>query len=140
MQASTEPWAGREYVADGDAIRDYMEHAAHKHGISSHIRFGTTVTSADWDSSTDMWNVHTKDGATGTSASYRGRFVFFGSGYYNYDDPYSPDFPGIETFAGTVVHAQHWCYIVFRLGLVSFHIVSLLVFFCFARFRFCFAS
>ncbi len=103
-----EPWTGREYVADGDAIRDYMEQAARKHGLFSHIRFGTTVVSADWDSSTDMWTVHTKDGATGTSASYRGRFVFFGSGYYNYDDPYSPDFPGIENFAGTVVHAQQW--------------------------------
>jgi len=103
-----EPWTGREYVADGDAIRDYMEHAARKHGIDSHIRFGTTVVSADWDSGTDMWTVQTKDGATGTSASYRARFVFFGSGYYNYDEPYSPDFPGIEGFTGTVVHAQHW--------------------------------
>ena len=103
-----EPWRGKEYVADGDAIRDYMEQAARKHGIFDKIRFGTTVVSADWDSSTDMWTVHTQDEQTGTTASYRGRFVFFGSGYYSYDEPHSPDFPGIETFTGTVVHAQHW--------------------------------
>jgi cation diffusion facilitator CzcD-associated flavoprotein CzcO len=102
-----EPWTGKEYVADGDAIRNYMEDAARKHGIFGHIRFNTTVASADWDSATDTWTVHTAD-ETGATATYRGRFVFFGSGYYNYDEPYSPDFPGLDSFQGTVVHAQHW--------------------------------
>ncbi|MCW1957727.1 MAG: NAD(P)/FAD-dependent oxidoreductase [Mycobacterium sp.] len=103
-----EPWTGREYVADGDVIRDYMENAARKHGIFGNIRFHTTVVSADWDSGTDTWTVQTTDDTTGTSATYRGRFVFFGSGYYNYDEPYDPDFPGIDDYRGTVVHAQHW--------------------------------
>ena len=103
-----EPWTGKEYVADGDVIRDYMEDAARKHGIFGRIRFNTTVDSADWDSATDTWTVRTTDGATGTAATYRGRFVFFGSGYYNYDEPYSPDFAGLDTYQGTVVHAQHW--------------------------------
>ena len=101
-----EPWTGQEYVADGDVIRDYMEDAARKHGIFGHIRFHTTVVSADWDSATDTWTVHAQE--NGTPTTYRGRFVFFGSGYYDYDHPHNPDFPGIENFAGRVVHAQHW--------------------------------
>ncbi|MEZ5132248.1 MAG: NAD(P)/FAD-dependent oxidoreductase [Mycobacterium sp.] len=101
-----EPWTGQEYVADGDVIRDYMEDAARKHGIFGHIRFHTTVVSADWDSATDTWTVHAQE--NGTPTTYRGRFVFFGSGYYDYDHPHSPDFPGIENFGGRVVHAQHW--------------------------------
>lgn len=101
-----EPWAGREYVADGDVIRDYMEDAARKHGIFPHIRFHTTVVSADWDSATDTWTVHVTE--NGSPKAYRGRFVFFGSGYYNYDEPYDPGFPGIDSFRGTVVHPQHW--------------------------------
>ena len=101
-----EPWAGKEYVADGAVIRDYMEDTARRHGIDSHIRFGTTVVSADWDSATDTWTVQTDE--DGTPRTYRGRFVFFGSGYYDYDEPYSPEFPGIETFGGTVVHPQNW--------------------------------
>ena len=100
------PWAGKEYVADGDQIRDYMEEAARKHGIFGHIRFHTTVTAADWDSTTDTWTVHVAE--NGTQKTYRSRFVFFGSGYYNYDDPYTPEFPGIENFTGTVVHPQFW--------------------------------
>ncbi|HCA51884.1 MAG TPA: FAD-dependent oxidoreductase, partial [Mycobacterium sp.] len=101
-----EPWRGKEYVADGDQIRDYMEDTARKHGIYPHIHFGTEVHSADWDSATDTWTTHvTEDGRPKT---YRSRFVFFGSGYYNYDKPYSPDFPGSADFAGTLVHPQFW--------------------------------
>ena len=101
-----EPWAGKEYVADGNAIRDYMDDTAHKHGIFEHIRFHTTVVSADWDSATDTWTVHATE--NGEPRTFRGRFVFFGSGYYNYDQPYDPDFPGLDTYRGSVVHAQHW--------------------------------
>ena len=101
-----EPWRGKEYVADGNQIRDYMEDTARKHGIYPHIRFNTHVRSADWDSATDTWTVHVTE--NGADKRYRSRFVFFGSGYYNYDEPYNPDFPGIETFSGRVVHAQQW--------------------------------
>ena len=101
-----EPWRGKEYVADGDQIRDYMEDTARKHGIYPHIHFRTQVTSADWDSTTDTWTVHAEE--NGQPRRYQSRFVFFGSGYYNYDEPYSPDFPGLQDYQGTVIHAQHW--------------------------------
>jgi cation diffusion facilitator CzcD-associated flavoprotein CzcO len=101
-----EPWKGKEYVADGDQIRDYMEDTARRHGIYPHIHFNTHVRSADWDSSTDTWTVHVVE--DGTATRYTSRFVFFGSGYYNYDEPYSPDFPGLENFKGRVIHAQQW--------------------------------
>ncbi|OMC14932.1 NAD(P)/FAD-dependent oxidoreductase [Mycobacterium sp. SP-6446] len=101
-----EPWTRREGVADGTHIREYLIATARKHGIDRHIRFGSYVRSADWDSSTDTWTVTVEqDGGT---RHYRSRFLFFGSGYYNYDEGYTPDFPGIEKFRGTVVHPQHW--------------------------------
>ena len=97
-----EPWTRPENVADGPDIREYLTETARKHGIDEHIRFNTHVLSADWDSTTDTWTVQTEqDGAPKT---YRGRFLFFGTGYYNYDEPYRPEFPGIEEFAGEVVH------------------------------------
>uniref|UniRef100_UPI003B3AD4D3 flavin-containing monooxygenase n=1 Tax=Mycolicibacter arupensis TaxID=342002 RepID=UPI003B3AD4D3 len=101
-----EPWTRRERVANGDEIRDYLTDAAHKYGIDRHIRFNNHVLDADWDSATDTWTVTADE--NGTPRTYRSRFVFFGSGYYNYDDGYTPDFPGVETFAGTLVHPQHW--------------------------------
>jgi cation diffusion facilitator CzcD-associated flavoprotein CzcO len=101
-----EPWTRREGVADGVHIREYLTATAHKYGIDRHIRFNSYVRAADWDSSTDTWTVTVEQ--AGGQKLYRSRFVFFGSGYYDYDEGYTPDFPGIEQFAGTVVHPQHW--------------------------------
>ena len=101
-----EPWTRKEGVADGEHIREYLTATAHKYGIDRHIRFDSHVRSADWDSATDTWTVTVDQ--DGGPTSYRSRFVFFGSGYYNYDDGYTPDFPGMPEFTGTVVHPQHW--------------------------------
>ncbi|MDT5019047.1 MAG: hypothetical protein QOD39_5207 [Mycobacterium sp.] len=101
-----EPWTRPEMIADGADIWQYMANAAHKHGIDERIRFNTHVRSADWDSATDTWTVQTEQ--DGEAKTYRGRFIFFASGYYNYDEPYSPTFPGVEAFGGDVVHPQHW--------------------------------
>jgi cation diffusion facilitator CzcD-associated flavoprotein CzcO len=101
-----EPWTRREGVADGVHIREYLTATAHKYGIDRHIRFNSYVRSAEWDSSTDTWTVTVEQ--DGAQKRYRSRFVFFGSGYYDYDQGYTPNFPGIEEFAGTVVHPQHW--------------------------------
>jgi cation diffusion facilitator CzcD-associated flavoprotein CzcO len=101
-----EPWTRKEGVADGGHIREYLTETAHKYGIDRHIQFNSYVRAADWDSSTDIWTVTVQHGST--QKQYRCRFVFFGSGYYDYDEGYTPDFPGIEQFGGTTVHPQYW--------------------------------
>jgi cation diffusion facilitator CzcD-associated flavoprotein CzcO len=101
-----EPWTRKEGVADGVHIREYLAATAHKYRIDRHIKFNSYVRSADWDSSTDTWTVTVEQ--DGARRLYRGRFVFFASGYYNYDEGYTPDFPGIERFEGTVMHPQRW--------------------------------
>jgi cation diffusion facilitator CzcD-associated flavoprotein CzcO len=101
-----EPWTRPEMIVDGEHIWEYLADTAHKHGIDRHIQFNTYVRSADWDWETDTWTVQTEQ--NGEAKTYRARFVFFGTGYYNYDEPYAPTFPGIEDFTGEVVHPQHW--------------------------------
>jgi cation diffusion facilitator CzcD-associated flavoprotein CzcO len=101
-----EPWTRPEMIVDGDHIWQYLADTARKHHIDEHIRFNTYVRSADWDSSTDTWTVRAE--RDGSDEIYRCRFLFFGTGYYDYDNPYNPAFPGIENFAGEVVHPQHW--------------------------------
>lgn len=101
-----EPWTREEGIADGAHIREYLTDMAHKYGIDRHIEFNSYVRAADWDSSTDTWTVTFEQ--NGVHKHYRSRFVFFGSGYYNYDEGYTPDFGGIEKFGGAVVHPQHW--------------------------------
>lgn len=101
-----EPWTREEGVADGPHIREYLVDTARKYGIDEHIQFNSYVRHADWDSATDTWTVTVEQ--NGSTRHCRCRFLFFASGYYNYDQGYTPEFPGIENFSGTVVHPQHW--------------------------------
>src|ERR1700722_14162832 len=101
-----EPWTRQEGIADAAHIREYLADTARKYDIDRHIRFNSYVRAANWDSSTDPWTVTVDE--DGAPRQYRARFLYFGSGYYNYDEGYTPDFPGIERFGGTVVHPQHW--------------------------------
>ena len=43
-----------------------------------------------------------------THQRLQGRFLFLGSGYYDYDDPYDAGFKGRDKFKGTIIHPQFW--------------------------------
>ena len=100
------PWPREETIAEGADIRQYVTDAAHKYGIDRHICFDTHVVSADWDSQTSRWTIRATQ--NGAERSISARFVFFGSGYYSYDEPYNAEIPGIAQFRGTVIHPQFW--------------------------------
>ncbi|MGC7351923.1 NAD(P)/FAD-dependent oxidoreductase [Mycobacteroides abscessus subsp. abscessus] len=100
------PWHERNTIADGADIRDYLEHAASDYDIDGHITFSAKVTSADFGTDTDIWSVRVDTPAGPTT--YRAKFLYLCTGYYNYDDGYTPEFPGVEKFAGRLIHPQHW--------------------------------
>ncbi|MEC3957434.1 NAD(P)/FAD-dependent oxidoreductase [Nocardia sp. CDC153] len=100
------PWVAAEAIADGPAILDYIRQTAAEAGIDRRIRYGHKVTGASWSSEDARWTVgYEHDGATSTITC---DFLYLCSGYYRYDEGYTPEFPGIEDFAGQVVHPQHW--------------------------------
>ena len=101
-----EPWTRKESIADGADIRQYVAETARKNHIDRHIRFNIYVRSANWDSTADTWTLQTV--ADGISRRYCARYVFFATGYYNYDQGYTPEFAGIEHYKGLAVHPQHW--------------------------------
>ena len=39
---------------------------------------------------------------------YSCKFLFSCTGYYSYETPYEPRFPGQENFKGTIIHPQKW--------------------------------
>lgn len=103
-----EPWTQPEAIAGGEQIREYITRTAQKHRIDKNIRFNIHIRSADWDSATHTWTVRTAVDAAATPTVLRARFLFFGTGYYDYDQGYAPGFPGAEQFGGTIIHPQHW--------------------------------
>lgn len=101
------PWTAAKAIADGPSIRSYINETAAEHEITSRIRFGQKVTTADWDSGSARWTVTTtaKDGST---TSLTARFLFMCSGYYDYAEGYRPSWPGEADFGGQIVHPQFW--------------------------------
>jgi len=96
---SFKPWREAKAIADGDSIRAYIREAAEEHGIAQNIHYNRRVVTASWSSEQARWTVEIEDTAGGEYGC---------TGYYRYDEGYTPDFEGVERFAGQVVHPQHW--------------------------------
>jgi monooxygenase len=100
------PWVGTP-IASADAILTYMREVIEENGIGPHIRYGHRIINASWDSKANLWSVtaQTKDGA---QHLFTCNFLWMCQGYYDHEHPYLPEWPGMERFKGTLVHAQLW--------------------------------
>ena len=103
---SFKPWTAEKSIADGPSILQYLNETADEFGIRNKMRFGHMVTSAQWSSQESRWTVDAQVG--GNTVTYTCNYLFMCSGYYNYAEGYTPPIPGMDTFAGEVVHPQKW--------------------------------
>ena len=102
------PWSDKSSIADGHKILSYIREAAAEYDVEQHIRYQHKVVSASWSSMQSRWLVTAERGDTGEQATISCQFIFSCSGYYDYDQGYTPEFAGIDSFKGQVIHAQHW--------------------------------
>ena len=105
---SFRPWAEAEAIADGPAIRSYINETAREYGVAEKVRYRHRVMRAEWSSGEASWSVQAERTDTGESVQLTCGFLFTCTGYYRYDEGYTPDFAGTERFAGQIVHPQHW--------------------------------
>jgi monooxygenase len=102
------PWTDGTSLADGESILSYVREAATEAGVVDKIRYQHRVVSASWSTPDSRWSVEVERGDTGERVELTCGFLFVCSGYYRYDEGYSPQFPGIDRFGGQVIHPQHW--------------------------------
>ncbi|TPG12857.1 NAD(P)/FAD-dependent oxidoreductase [Sphingomonas oligophenolica] len=101
------PWTRAKSIADGPSIRDYVNETAKAYGIDRHIRYGHHVKTASWSTAEARWTVTATDG-DGERVAFTCNFLTMCSGYYNYAKGHTPEFSGLEDFAGRIVHPQFW--------------------------------
>jgi len=101
------PWTSNRSIAAADLILDYLHETIAEYDLEPHIRFGHRVTAARWSSEDARWTVTTQSSA-GETAELTCRFLFSGTGYYDYENGFTPEFEGVEEFEGQVVHPQFW--------------------------------
>lgn len=105
---SFRPWLEAKSIADGPSILNYVRDTASDHGIDRHIRFNHRVRRASWSSWDATWTVEVEQGRDNVIVRLTCNFLFLCSGYYDYDEGYTPDFPGRDRFNGRIVHPQKW--------------------------------
>ena len=105
---SFRPWKDAQAIADGPSILEYVRDTARDGGIDRRIRFNHRVVNAEWSSADARWSVEAERSDTGETVRLTCGFLFMCTGYYRYDEGYTPDFAGTERFAGPIVHPQHW--------------------------------
>ncbi len=105
---SFKPWMEQKAIADGPSIMRYLEETARENGIDKNIRYSQWVEDASWSSEDARWTLSVKQKDTGETVQYSCAFLFVCGGYYDYDNGYTPEFPGRERFEGEIVHPQKW--------------------------------
>jgi cation diffusion facilitator CzcD-associated flavoprotein CzcO len=105
------PWTDPVALADGPSILHYLQRTAAAYGIDRLIRYRHRVVGAQWSTPQARWRVDVeRQDASGAvhGVAYTCSFLLVCSGYYRYDAGYTPDLPGLDSFAGPVVHPQAW--------------------------------
>jgi len=102
------PWTNPKIIADGHTIREYVQETARENGIDKHIRFGHKVLNSAWSTDKAQWTVEVQKTETGETVTLTCNFLLMCTGYYNYEAGYTPEFPGIKKYKGTVIHPQKW--------------------------------
>lgn len=93
-------WSER-YSAQPEILR-YLEFVSDKLDLARSFRFGTSVTSGQWDDKTHRWTIHTDDGQ-----SIETRFVLTCTGNVSIAKSFD-EFPGLDTFTGQVYSTSTW--------------------------------
>ena len=116
---SFRPWRDSKALADGDAIRDYIRSTVADEGLEPALRLNHRVVSASWSSADSLWTLtavrtppssgeFSENDPQGETVTMTCSFLQICSGYYRYDQGYTPKIAGLESFEGRVVHPQQW--------------------------------
>ena len=100
------PWTDPKAIADGPAILKYIRDTAREFQLEEKIRYSHRVRLATWSSDDARWTVEveTKDSVIRLTCG----FLYLCTGYYDYEAGYTPDWPELDRFRGTVIHPQKW--------------------------------
>lgn len=101
------PWRGPS-IATSNAILEYLDEAIEEDNLAGHIRYRHRVTALEWSSAESRWAAQVTREDTGERMRYTADFLWMCQGYYNHDEPYQPQWKGMDQYEGIVVHPQQW--------------------------------
>ena len=102
------PWSDPKAIADGPAILEYIRETAREFKIDKEIRYNQRVKKAEWSTENAIWTVESETGDDQKIKHLTCNFLYLCTGYYDYENGYTPEWSGMENFKGRIVHPQKW--------------------------------
>ncbi len=96
-------WSG--YFSKRNELYEYFESCTDKFGIRDNIQFETEVQDMRYLADDGLWQVRVKR-ADGSTETLNANVVISAVGQLN--RPSIPEFPGLDSFAGTAFHSARW--------------------------------
>ena len=101
------PWPGRP-IATSDEILRYLGEVIEENDLAQYIRYNHRVVSASWSSDHRVWTVDAVRTDTDEQLTFTCSFLWMCQGYYDHAKPYTPEWDGMDTFRGEIIHPQLW--------------------------------
>ena len=101
------PWTGAPIATAGEILK-YMGEVIEENHLDDHIRYHHRISDASWDSASNLWTLRATNTETGEALAFTGNFLWMCQGYYRHSEGYTPKWPGMDQYKGTIVHPQTW--------------------------------
>jgi cation diffusion facilitator CzcD-associated flavoprotein CzcO len=101
------PWVGPP-IATAAEILDYMGEVIDDNDLARHIRYQHRILSANWSSDENLWTIEAVRTDSDEPVRFTANFLWMCQGYYRHSEGYSPQWEGMESFNGRIVHPQRW--------------------------------
>ncbi|HEX7354019.1 MAG TPA: NAD(P)/FAD-dependent oxidoreductase, partial [Mycobacteriales bacterium] len=101
------PWKGAPLAGSAE-ILEYVGEVIEENGLGPHIRYRHRITAARWSSDERRWTVEVTREDTDERLCFTTSFLWMCQGYYRHAQGYTPTWPGMDEFAGRIVHPQAW--------------------------------
>lgn len=94
-------WKWKQRFPGGAELRAYFSYVAQKWDLRRDTVFDHFVTSAAWDAAEQRWLINTDKGMT-----FKAKFFLPSVGFAA--KRHIPDWKGVNSFKGALVHSSHW--------------------------------
>jgi cation diffusion facilitator CzcD-associated flavoprotein CzcO len=101
------PWTSAP-IATAAEILAYMGEVIAENDIGPNIRYLHRIDTASWSSEHKLWTLEVTRTDTGEALRFTTNFLWMCQGYYRHSVGYTPEWDGMGSFKGQIVHPQTW--------------------------------
>ena len=101
------PWTSAP-IASAAEILAYMGEVIAENDLAPHIRYRHKIVSANWSSKRNQWTIEATRTDTNEAVQFTTNFLWMCQGYYRHSEGYTPQWDGMDSFKGKIVHPQTW--------------------------------